>query len=220
MGTFSGTLVESRIIIWDIDDSRSIFSLGYYGKPLGIYKPKGIDFETPLILDLIEGCYLVESRLLTVNNVNGKQIILKEMKEICRNQYVDFDIKYLVFKKLRDGGYIVSPGIKFGCDFAVYEHGPGIDHAPYLVQVVDNQQDITATGIVLAGRLATTVKKQFILAITSMKPRRVCTFLVSIGGEPKSYQGQDQSHYLILRKRQESDEHVATLDLVKSRITI
>ncbi|HEX6378990.1 MAG TPA: tRNA-intron lyase [Nitrososphaeraceae archaeon] len=173
MGPFSGTLVESRIIIWDIEDSRSIFSLGYYGKPLGIYKPKGIDFETPLILDLIEGCYLVESRLLTVNNVSGKQIILKEMKEICRNQYVDFDIKYLVFKKLRDGGYIVSPGIKFGCDFAVYEHGPGIDHAPYLVQVVDNQQDITATGIVLAGRLATTVKKQFILAITSMKPRRV-----------------------------------------------
>lgn len=173
MGPFSGTLVESRIIIWDIEDSRSIFSLGYYGKPLGIYKPKGIDFETPLILDLIEGCYLVESRLLTVNNVSGKQIILKEMKEICRSQYVDFDIKYLVFKKLRDGGYIVSPGIKFGCDFAVYEHGPGIDHAPYLVQVVDNQQDITATGIVLAGRLATTVKKQFILAITSMKPRRV-----------------------------------------------
>jgi tRNA-intron endonuclease, archaea type len=173
MVAYSGTLVESRIIIWDIEDSRSIFSLGYYGKPLGIYKPKGIDFDTPLILDLIEGCYLVESRLLTVNNVNGEKIILKEMKEICRKQYVDFDIKYLVFKKLRDVGYVVSPGIKFGCDFAVYEHGPGIDHAPYLVQVVDNQQDITATGIVLAGRLATTVKKQFILAITSIKPRRV-----------------------------------------------
>lgn len=173
MVAYSGTLVESRIIIWDIEDSRSIFSLGYYGKPLGIYKPKGIDFDTPLILDLIEGCYLVESRLLTVNKFNGEKIILKEMKEICRKQYVDFDIKYLVFKKLRDLGYVVSPGIKFGCDFAVYEHGPGIDHAPYLVQVVDNQQDITATGIVLAGRLATTVKKQFILAITSIKPRRV-----------------------------------------------
>jgi tRNA-intron endonuclease, archaea type len=173
MVTYSGTLVESRIIIWDIEDSRSIFSLGYYGKPLGIYKPKGIDFDTPLILDLIEGCYLVGSRLLTVNKVNGEKIILKELKEICRKQYVDFDIKYLVFKKLRDVGYVVSPGIKFGCDFAVYEHGPGIDHAPYLVQVVDNQQDITATGIVLAGRLATTVKKQFILAITSIKPRRV-----------------------------------------------
>src|ERR687897_2772786 len=173
MGSYSGTLVESRIIIWDIDDSRSIFSLGYYGKPLGIYKPKGIDFETPLILDLIEGYYLVESRLLTVNNVNGKQIILKEMKEICRNQYVDFDIKYLVFKKLRDGGYIVSPGIKFGCDFAVYEHGPGIDHAPYLVQVCKPHFDLTATSIVLAGRLATTVKKQFIIAIPKPNEKKV-----------------------------------------------
>jgi tRNA intron endonuclease, N-terminal domain. len=73
MGPFSGMLVESRIIIWDIDDSRSIFSLGYYGKPLGIYKPKGINFETPLILDLIEGCYLVESKLLTLRNVNGEE---------------------------------------------------------------------------------------------------------------------------------------------------
>ena len=173
MGSFSGTLVESRIIIWDIEDSRSIFSLGYYGKPLGVNKPKGLDFKTPLILDLIEGCYLVESKLLCVNNIDGDRINLKDMKQICRKQYADFDIKYLVFKKLRDVGYIVSPGIKFGCDFAVYERGPGIDHAPYLVQVVDNHQDITATGIVLAGRLATTVKKQFILAITSVKAHRV-----------------------------------------------
>lgn len=173
MKSYSGTLIESRIIIWNIEDSRSIFSMGYYGKPLGIYKPKGVDFDTPLILDLIEGCYLVESKVLTINDINGKKILLKKMKQICRKQYKDFDIKYLVFKKLRDVGYVVSPGIKFGCDFAVYEHGPGIDHAPYLVQVVDNRHDITATGIVLAGRLATTVKKQFILAITSTKLSRV-----------------------------------------------
>jgi len=173
MSSISGTIVESRIIIWEVEASRSIFSLGYYGKPLGINKPKGVDFKTPLVLDLIEGCYLIDSKLLSVNDVNGERITLKDIKEICRKQYLDFDIKYLAFKKLRDLGYIVSPGIKFGCDFAIYEHGPGIDHAPYLVQVVEKQQDITATGIVLAGRLATTVKKQFILAITSLKPRKV-----------------------------------------------
>ena len=70
-------------------------------------------------------------------------------------------------------GYVVSPGIKFGCDFAVYEHGPGIDHAPYLVQVVKPSDNLTTTGIVLAGRLATTVKKQFILAIPYLKLRKV-----------------------------------------------
>ncbi|MDQ3561785.1 MAG: tRNA-intron lyase, partial [Thermoproteota archaeon] len=37
----TGRLVENRIIVWDISHSRSLFSSGYYGKPLGIPKPKG-----------------------------------------------------------------------------------------------------------------------------------------------------------------------------------
>jgi tRNA-intron endonuclease len=87
------------------------------------------------------------------------------MKEICRKQYDKFDMKYIVFENLRDKGYIVSPGIKFGCDFAIYEQGPGIDHAPFLVQVSNTEEIIPAINIVLCGRLATTVKKQFIIAI-------------------------------------------------------
>jgi tRNA-intron endonuclease len=165
MTLFEGTLVQNRIIIPDIEDSRSIFSKGYFGKPLGIPKPRDTTFESPLILDLVEGYYLVQSKILDVFHVSGKKISIVEMKAVCRKQYADFDRKYLVFKKLRDVGYVVSPGIKFGCDFAVYEHGPGIDHAPYLVQVVKASDNLTTTGIVLAGRLATTVKKQFILAI-------------------------------------------------------
>ena len=61
--------------------------------------------------------------------------------------------------------YIVTPGIKFGSDFAVYEHGPGIDHAPYIIQVMQPESNLTATAIVLAGRLATTVKKKFLVAV-------------------------------------------------------
>jgi tRNA-intron endonuclease len=68
---------------------------------------------------------------------------------------------------------VVSPGIKFGCDFAIYEHGPGIDHAPFLVQVLNADELITATNIILSGRLATTVKKQFIIAIPKMKDKSV-----------------------------------------------
>jgi len=93
------------------------------------------------------------------------------MLEICKKEYHDFDKKYLVYKNFRDKGYIVNPGIKFGCDFAVYQKGPGIDHAPYLVQVYDNKDSISTTGIVLAGRLASTVKKQFILAIPNWKDK-------------------------------------------------
>jgi len=87
------------------------------------------------------------------------------MLQICKNEYHNFDKKFLVYKNFRDKGYIVNPGIKFGCDFTVYQKGPGIDHAPYLVQVYNTSDVISSTDVVLAGRLATTVRKQFVLAI-------------------------------------------------------
>lgn len=169
----NGRLIENSIVIWDISYSRTLFASGYYGKPLGIPKPKGTDFDAPLVLDLIEGCYLVEKNKLKVFYVNGKAAPLAKIRKICKKLYLDFDANYLVFQDLRDKGYIVTPGIKFGCDFAVYEQGPGIDHAPYLVQVFRATDDLGATGVVLAGRLATTVKKQFILAIPRVKDKKV-----------------------------------------------
>jgi tRNA-intron endonuclease len=168
-----GRLVDNRIVVWDISDSRALFGDGYYGKPMGVPKPKGTDFDAPLVLDLIEGCYLVEKNKLKVKRMDGAAVPNEEIKRLCKRQYSDFDSKYIVFQDLRNRGYIVTPGIKFGCDFAVYERGPGIDHAPYLVQVFRATDELTATGVVLAGRLATTVKKQFILAIPKVKQKQV-----------------------------------------------
>jgi len=161
-------LVENRLIVWDIEDSRKLFSSGYYGKPIGIPKPKFDEINVPLILDLIEGLYLLEIKKISVYKEN-KKVTTETMTEICKKEYHDFDKKYLVYKNFRDKGYIINPGIKFGCDFAVYEKGPGIDHAPFLIQVYNRSDHISSTGIVLAGRLATTVRKQFILAIPKGK---------------------------------------------------
>ena len=163
-------LVENRIIVWDIEDSKKLFSEGYYGKPIGMPKPKIEDIDVPLILDLIEGYYLLEMKKITITKLKQK-IKTNEMIEICKKEVHDFEKKYIVYKNFRDKGYIINPGIKFGCDFAVYEKGPGIDHAPFLIQVYNRNEPITSTGIVLAGRLATTVRKQFILAIPKGKDK-------------------------------------------------
>jgi len=165
-----GELIENRIMVWNIEDSRKLFTHGYYGKPIGISKPKPEDLNVPLILDLIEGLYLLENKKISIYKLN-QRITIEEMIELCKKEYHDFDKKYLVYKNFRDKGYIINPGIKFGCDFAVYEKGPGIDHAPFLIQVYNRSDPITSTGIVLAGRLATTVRKQFILAIPKGKDR-------------------------------------------------
>ena len=159
-----GELIDNRIVVWNIKESKKLFSSGYFGKPIGISKPKIDEINVPLILDLIEGYYLLQKSKINISKMK-KKVSEKKMLEICRQEYHNFDKKYIVYKNFRDKGYIVNPGIKFGCDFAVYQKGPGIDHAPYLVQVYNKSDAMTSTGVVLAGRLATTVRKQFILAI-------------------------------------------------------
>lgn len=163
-------IIENRIIVWNIEDSKKLFSEGYYGKPIGIPKPKPDEINVPLILDLIEGLYLLEKKKISIFQ-NKKKILEDKMRELCKKEYHDFEKKYMVYKYFRERGYIINPGIKFGCDFAVYEKGPGIDHAPFLVQVYKRTDLITTTGVVLAGRLATTVRKQFILAVPKEENR-------------------------------------------------
>ena len=163
-----GEIVENRIIVWNIQESRDLFRNGYFGKPIGIPKPNPDEINVPLILDLMEGCYLLEISKIKIYR-DKKKVSLEELVKICREEYHNFDKKYLVYKDFREKKYVVNPGIKFGCDFAVYNRGPGIDHAPYLIQVYNKNDSISSTGIVLAGRLASSVKKQFILAIPSGK---------------------------------------------------
>ena len=146
--------------------------MGFYGKPLGIPKPKSPDFKVPLILDLMEGVYLLEKGIISVSEGKGREkseMKLEELREKARKIYEEFDLKYAVYKDLREKGLIVTPGVKYGCDFAVYKHGPGIDHAPYMVSVRSRGDEITATEIVKAGRLATTVRKRFIIAVPELE---------------------------------------------------
>ena len=161
-------LVENRLIVWNLSDSKKLFTSGYSGKPIGISKPKPNEINVPLILDLIEGYYLMLKSKIQIFK-NKKRITEKKMQKICQEQHHNFDKKFQVYNDFRQKGYIVNPGIKFGCDFAVYKRGPGIDHAPFLVQVYNRNENISSSGVVLAGRLATSVKKQFVLAIPSRK---------------------------------------------------
>ena len=105
-------LIENRIIVWDIEDSKKLFSEGYYGKPIGMPKPKIEEIDVPLILDLIEGYYLLEMKKITITKLKQK-IKTDEMIEICKKEVHDFEKKYIVYKNFRDKGYIINPGINY-----------------------------------------------------------------------------------------------------------
>jgi tRNA-intron endonuclease len=160
-------LPDSRLIVWSFEESRRLYGEGYYGKPLGIPKPRE-DFEAPLVLDPIEGIYLLEKGAIHVySGEERRKVSLTELRTIAEETLEGLNDKYMVYRDLRERGYVVAPGIKYGCDFAVYEKGPGLDHAPFLVKVKGSFDGLTAAEIVEAGRLATTVRKTFIIAMVS-----------------------------------------------------
>ncbi len=169
-------LPDGRLIVWSPDEARRLYGSGYFGKPLGIAKPKE-EFDAPLILDPIEGLHLLEEGLITVVSGEGmREVSLDELRALTQNVMDSLDEKYAVYRSLRKRGYVVTPGIKYGCDFAVYEHGPGVDHAPYIVQVRSLGDGLSASEIVEAGRLATTVRKTFIVAVVDGGDVRFLSF--------------------------------------------
>lgn len=165
-------LIENFLVVWNPEEGTELYKTGYYGKPLGIAKPKIPEFTVPLILDLMEGLYLAEQGKVAIYDSDNRKVGLKTLKQKARQLYEEFDQKYAVYRDLRDNGLIVTPGIKFGCDFAVYKYGPGVEHAPYMVSVKNAKSDISATEIVKAGRLATTVRKRFIIAVPDLEAKQ------------------------------------------------
>jgi len=164
-------LVGTRLIVWDHKAGLEIYRSGFFGKPVGIPKPKPEqEFDVPLLLDLMEGLYLLEEgRIIVVDSKSRKSVGRQVLLAAARRTYRGFELAYRVYKDLRDKGFIVTPGIKFGADFAVYERGPGIDHAPFIVSVETPDSLMGPFEVVRAGRLATTVRKQFIIAIPDKK---------------------------------------------------
>lgn len=162
-------LIENFLVVWNPTEGSQLYKTGFYGKPLGIPKPKIPEFKVPLLLDLMEGLYLVEKGKITIyESAEKRKVGLKKLRQKAKQLYDKFEEKYAVYRDLRDSNLIVTPGIKFGCDFAVYKYGPGVEHAPYMVSVKKAGSEISATEIVKAGRLATTVRKRFIIAVPDL----------------------------------------------------
>ncbi|MEM2911813.1 MAG: tRNA-intron lyase [Candidatus Bathyarchaeia archaeon] len=167
-------VIENFLVVWNPAEGSELYKMGFYGKPLGIPKPKIPEFNVPLIMDLMEGVYLAEKGIIAVYEGSEKRKVnLTKLRQKARTLYEEFDEKYAIYRDLRERGLVVTPGIKFGCDFAVYKYGPGLEHAPYMVSVKKAAAEITATEIVKAGRLATTVRKRFIIAVPDLEKEKM-----------------------------------------------
>ncbi len=157
--------IGDRAIVWNPEEGMQLYASGYFGQPVGIRKPKSFEFDKPLELSLLECAYLTKRGWLEVFHPHQNRVLsLDDLIEFGLRLTPDFRDRFFVYTQLRERGYIVRPGLKFGTDFAVYEHGPGIDHAPFLIHVIPQRSGVVPLDIVRAGRLATSVRKKFIIA--------------------------------------------------------
>ena len=156
-------MIDDSIIVPGLEDSRLLYSCGFYGQPIGVEKPRGADFEAPLKLSLVEALYLASKGFIKILKPDGTELALNELEKML-DSTPKYRGLYEVYKSLRDKGLVVRSGLKFGADFTVYRLGPGLEHAPFIVHVEDPDRPLDPTYIVRAGRLGHSVRKKFVIA--------------------------------------------------------
>jgi tRNA-intron endonuclease len=108
---------------------------------------------------------LLEKESISIFDVrDNKELEVHEFYEIALEIHHKFEEKYKIYKDLREKNYVPRPGLKFGADFVVYRRGPGLEHSLFMVHVLPHDSEITAVEMVRAGRLATSVRKKFVIA--------------------------------------------------------
>ena len=113
-----------------------------------------------------ETLFLVEKKKMKI--LSGKRELSKE--ELIK-KFQKFDkkiqVKYSVFRDLRQRGYIVKTALKFGADFRVYPKGirPGKKHAKWIVFVDYETNKISWHEFSAKNRVAHSTKKNLLLAI-------------------------------------------------------
>ncbi len=112
-----------------------------------------------------EALFLIEKNKIEI--VQRKPLSFKELLNKLKRVDKKIQLKYPVYKDLRERGYIVKTALKFGADFRVYDKGvrPGKDHAKWVVFVDHESKKQSWHEFSAKNRVAHSTKKKLLLAI-------------------------------------------------------
>lgn len=117
-----------------------------------------------LYLSLIEACYLLEKGRLDIyeNDVNCS---LGYLVDLLKKQNIYG--KYVVYRDLKNRGFVIKTGFKYGSEFRLYNRGGdfGQGHSDYLVKIIHETYEINALDFASYVRVSHGVNKKLLLAI-------------------------------------------------------
>ncbi len=155
-------------LITIIDDNakgRDLYEKFWLGQ-FGAYK--AADRGQLNKLDIYETLFLLDKRVLTIENAKRPELIRHAI--LMRK---DFQKMYDVYRDWREKGYVIKTGFKFGTHFRVYFPGasPVRDtkgewiHSKHVIQVFPKDSRLLTSEWARAIRVAHSVRKTFILAV-------------------------------------------------------
>lgn len=151
-----GELVDDCVLVKDEREASQVYNKGFYGYPLS---------GGALELDLLEASYLLETGRLEVLR-NGDQLDFSDMIRISAMAYEGFEINYIVYRDLRQRGYVVKPDSGV-FDFRVFPRGgtPATSQTKYWVIAVAERSLFDITDFLEELVKSERTRKELLLAI-------------------------------------------------------
>ena len=152
----TGQLKGTEVIVADQAEASQIHNKGYYGVP---------QTGGSLKLDLMEAVFLAESERLEVEE-DGKKRSAGELLRLAHKSQEGFEIRYLVYRELRQRGYIVKLG-QPPLDFRVFPRGGSPNKTPskWWVAAISERSAFDLGKLLVDLDHTTDVRKKLLLAV-------------------------------------------------------
>jgi tRNA-intron endonuclease, archaea type len=150
-------LQGERVISEDRGTPRELYDHSRYGEP----KEGNIQYA------LVEALLLLEKGRMNLKDENKKKIDFETFVKLARKTQPNFWIRYVVYRDMRNRGYIVKTALKFGADFRVYDRGikPGEDHAKWVLYPVHETLVMPMYEFSAKNRVAHSTRKRLLMGI-------------------------------------------------------
>jgi len=156
MEKIKATLISEKVTS-NTAEAQSLFATSRFGEKLG----------EKILYSLSEALFLIENGKMEILNHQNKKLTQKEISKKFERIDKKFKTKFIVFKDLREKGYIVKTALKFGAEFRVYEKGKkvGNGHSKWICFPVSENKQLTWQEFSAKNRVAHSTKKNLLIAV-------------------------------------------------------
>ena len=154
---FTITLTAERCFAKDEGEARVVYDESRFGELK----------SGKIVYACVEALFLLEKGRIDLKEDGKKALTFDQAIQKVKKFEPNVLIRYVVYKDMRNRGYIVKTALKFGADFRVYDRGvkPGEDHAKWVLFPVHEGSVLTWHEFSAKNRVAHSTRKRLLLGI-------------------------------------------------------